>query len=458
MFRPGLRASVTAAFAVGALLLSVLLSLGTYVSARHLLVEQRERTALRQAYADAALVRDGLRTSGTGVSEALGAVAPPAGATMLVRRHGTWFSSALDQSGDDLTAVVRAAVADGTVGIGWTARTDPHSVVVGIPLPAVDAEYYEVAVADELDATLHTLAVALLLGAVLTTVAGAGLGRLASKRLLAPLAEVTHAAGEIAAGHLDTRLQDTRDPDLASLVGSFNHMVDAVHERIQRDARFAADVSHELRTPVTTLTTSLALLKRSQDLSPRSQQAVGLMSDELSRFRRALEDLLALGRLEAGLDDSRVAVTGARELARQALAASGRSEDLLCAVGGRDGDRDPLVSVDRPQMVRALVNLYDNADLHGRGLVGVRVATREGHVEIEVLDHGPGVAEEDRTRIFERFARAGGSRPGTGSGLGLSLVAETVEQHGGHVRCASTDRETAFVVDLPCAATDGDHP
>ena len=78
-FRPGLRSSVTAAFALGALVLSVALSVGTYVSARHLLLEQRERTALRQAYADAALVRDGLATSGTSVSEALGAVAPPAG-------------------------------------------------------------------------------------------------------------------------------------------------------------------------------------------------------------------------------------------------------------------------------------------------------------------------------------------------------------------------------------------
>ncbi|CAB4952104.1 unannotated protein [freshwater metagenome] len=453
--RPGLRSSVTAAFAIGALLLSVALSLGTYVSARHLLVEQRERTALRQAYADAALVRDGLRTSGTGVAEALGAVAPPAGATMLVRRQGTWYSSSLDQPGDDLTAVVRPAVADGRVGLGWTARTDPHSVVVGIPLPAVDAEYYEVAVADELDATLHTLALALLLGAALTTVAGAGLGRLASTRLLEPLAEVTRAAGEISAGNLGTRLQDTRDPDLGSLVSSFNHMVDAVHERIQRDARFAADVSHELRTPVTTLTTSLALLQRSEELDPRSRQAVGLMSDELSRFRRALEDLLALGRLEAGLDDSRVAVTGARELVRQALAASGRPVDLVVAPSTGQGD-DPLVDVDRAQMVRALVNLYDNADLHGEGLVGVEVRTRDGRAEIRVVDRGPGVPDEDRTRIFERFARAGSSRPGTGSGLGLSLVAETVHRHGGHVRCSSTGDETAFIVDLPLVDSRGE--
>ena len=141
--RRGLRSSVTAAFAVGALLLSVALSVGTYVSARHLLLEQRERTALRQAFADAALVRDRLRTSGTEVSEALGAVTPPAGASMYVQRNDTWYSSSLDQSGEELTATLRPTVTSGSVGITWTDKTDPHALVVGIPLPSVDAEYYE---------------------------------------------------------------------------------------------------------------------------------------------------------------------------------------------------------------------------------------------------------------------------------------------------------------------------
>ncbi|WP_299932050.1 HAMP domain-containing sensor histidine kinase [uncultured Nocardioides sp.] len=449
--RPGLRASVTAAFALGALLLSVALSVGTYVLARHLLLEQRERTALRQAYADAALVRSGLGTSGTPVSEVLGGVAPPAGASMYVRQDGSWYSSTLDQSGEDLTEVVRPLVAEGEVGVGWTSRTEPHAVVVGVPLPAVGAEYYEVSVARELDATLHTLAVALAVGAALTTVAGAGLGRAASRRVLAPLTDVTRAAVDISAGDLERRLRDTHDPDLTSLVSSFNDMVDALHSRIQRDARFAADVSHELRTPVTTLTTSLALLERADDLSPQAQQAVRLMSAELSRFRRALEDLLALGRLEAGIDEARVTTTAAHELARQALVASGRRADLLEDLDGPGDAPGPLVLVDRPQMVRALVNLYDNADLHGDGLVAVRVAARGGRAEISVRDRGPGVPEQDRRRIFERFARAGGSRPGTGSGLGLSLVAETVHRHGGDVRCDSTGSGAEFVVGLPLA-------
>lgn len=451
--RLGLRSSVTASFALGALLLSVALSLGTYLSARQLLVEQRERTALRQAYADAALVRDGLATAGISVGEALGAVAPPAGASMYVHRDDEWYSSSLDQSGEALTAVVRPTVDEGSVGLGWTARTDPRAVVVGIPLPSVGAQYFEVAVAEELDATLRTLAVALAVGAGLTTVAGAALGRVASGRVLAPLRDVAGAARDISAGDLGRRLRGSDDPDLRVLVDSFNHMVVALHERIERDARFAADVSHELRTPVTTLTTSLALLERAKDLSPQAQRAVRLMADELARFRQALEDLLALGRLEAGIDTSALVPTDARDLVHHALAASGRAPDLLATEHDGAGTPAPIVVVDRPQVVRALVNLFRNADLHGGGLVRVVVAAGDGHVDIRVADHGPGVAPADRERIFERFARAGGTKTGTGSGLGLSIVAETAHRHGGTVWCGESSGGGAeLVVRLPLAA------
>jgi signal transduction histidine kinase len=446
----GLRSSVTMAFAFGALALSAALALGTYFSARHFLLDQRERTATRQAFTDSALVRDGLLTSGAEVGDVLGSISPPTGAVIYVHRHGKWYSSALDSAGPEMTADVQPVVADGSVGYGWTDATDPHAVVVGIPLPAVDAEYYEVSVAEELDRTLWTLSIALAVCAGLTTLAGALLGRGASRRVLAPLREVTTAAVRVSAGDLTTRLGATTDPDLAALVGSFNHMVDALHERIEQDARFAADVSHELRTPVTTLTTSLSLLQQADDLSPRSARAVHLMADELTRFRRALEDLLALGRLDAGGHETGPTVTGARELVRQALLAAGQYPDLLVA---EPADRpDPALEVDRVQMLRVLTNLFRNAELHGGGLAGVTVRDRGDLVDLEVEDRGPGVPAADRARIFERFARAGGQKVGTGSGLGLSIVQQTVRNHRGDVWCADRpDGGAVFVVRLPGA-------
>jgi signal transduction histidine kinase len=439
---------VTLAFALGALAISSTLALGTYVAARHVLVEQRQRTALRQAYTDAALVRDSLSTSGVQVSEVLGSISPPAGAVMYVHRGSRWYSSSLDRPGDELTASVRPSVERGSVALAWTSRTEPHAVVVGIPLPSVDAEYYEVSVAEELQSTLRTLALALTICAACTTVAGALVGRAASWRVLAPLRDVTSAAVRVTAGDLEARMSDTQDPDLVALVGAFNHMVDAFQERIQQDARFAADVSHELRTPVTTLTTSLSLMQRVEDLPPEAEDAVRLMGDELARFRRALEDLIALGRLDAGAaaGDDR-SLTEAPELVRQALAASGRSTDLL---EGTAGTRPPPVLVERRQVLRALINLFDNADLHAGGLTGVRIAVAERCVDIHVEDRGPGVPPEDRERIFDRFARAGGAKAGTGSGLGLSIVAGIMHHHGGGVWCAQRPGGGAdFVLRLP---------
>jgi signal transduction histidine kinase len=247
---------------------------------------------------------------------------------------------------------------------------------------------------------------------------------------------------------MSTHLSNTDDPDLAALVGSFNHMVDALRDRIQQDARFAADVSHELRTPVTTLTTSLSLLQNATDLSPRTAHAVELMADELARFRRALADLLMLGRLDAGAHENMPSVVGAGALVRQALLSSERSLDVLDP--GSEEAPGPLVEVDRPQMVRALTNLFQNADLHGGGLTGVRVLDRGPFVDVHVEDRGPGVASPDRKRIFERFARAGGQKVGTGSGLGLSIVEQTARNHGGDVWC--TDRTgggARFVLRLP---------
>jgi signal transduction histidine kinase len=444
---------VTLAFALGALVLSVVLALGTYFSARHFLVEQRERTAIRQAFTDGALVRDGLQTSGAQVSDVLGSVSPPAGATIFVRQHGEWYSSVLDSPGPELTARVQPLVEAGSAGVAWTDATEPSAVVVGVPLPAVDAEYYEVSVAEELDRTLSTLGIALAVCAGFTTIAGAVLGRAASGRVLAPLEQVTTAAVRVSAGDLTTRLAHTDDPDLAALVGSFNHMVAALRHKIEQDARFAADVSHELRTPVTTLTTSLSLLEHSPDLPPRSAQAVRLMSDELTRFRLALEDLLALGRLDVGGHEAPPSSTDARELLRQALQAANQPDDLL--VSEPADATAPTVQVDRVQMVRAFTNLFRNAELHGGGLTAVRLVDRGDVVDIQVEDRGPGVPAADRTRIFERFARAGGQKAGTGSGLGLSIVEQTAHNHGGDVWCADRPGGGAvFVMRLPAANGD----
>ncbi|MDQ2756418.1 MAG: HAMP domain-containing histidine kinase [Actinomycetota bacterium] len=449
----GLRDTVTLFFAVGALLVSTLLSVGTYLVARHYLIEQRQTSALRQAYADASVVADGLLTQGSRVPDVLGAVGAPSDSDLIVHRGGRWFSTSLEQGPQSLPASVLAGVDGGSVTYAWAEPGGQPVIVIGVPLGRADAQFYELAHASELASTLSTLQVVLLAFALFGTGVGAVVGRVAAGRVMAPLDDVAVAAARIGAGGLQTRLPPTSDPDLATIVGSFNEMVLALDERIQRAARFAADVGHELRSPLTTLVASVDVIRRRRDELPeRTRRAVDLVSTELDRFQRTLEDLLELGRLDAGVRGQLLAPVEVSELVRETLVASHRDPALMSVPGAGSGPVG-VVEADKHQLSRALVNLLDNADRHGGGVRDVRVRRVRDRVRIEVTDAGPGVPESEREHIFERFVRGGSRGSLPGSGLGLSIVAETALAHRGRVWCEDAFPGARFCVELPLAPT-----
>jgi len=441
-----LRTTITLSFASLALVVSAILAGGTYLAAREFLIGQREQTAAQQAFASASMVRDGLRTRGSDVIEVLASVPGSSGSVVLVKRQERWYSSSLNVAEDAIAPEVRQVVRSGLAGVAWSRLDGRPVIVVGVPLPAVEANFYQIASASELDSTLTTLGSVLAAFAALTTIGGTLMSRAAAARAIAPLESVATAAARIAAGQMDTRLGATEDPDLSVIVGSFNTMVEALEERVQRDARFAADVSHELRSPVTTLMTSVDVLAGSRNELPlRAQRAVELVEGEVDRLRRALEHLLELGRLDAGTAHRDVVDVDLRDLVAHALSENHRATELLSV------PTQPVrVLADKQELNRALVNLFDNADLHGGGLSAVNVTTSNGRALIRVDDAGPGVPEADRELIFERFARSGsrGSRQGTG--LGLSLVEETARAHGGSVWCEDRAEGGArFTLALP---------
>jgi signal transduction histidine kinase len=432
----GLRARIVVAFAAGALLVSAVLVVTTFLLARGYLLEQRERTATRAAFVDADLLRSRLETAGTEVADTVSGL-PSGSADVVVRSGGAWYSSGLDVGARDVPASLRDVVGSGSAGRVRVSSADGPRLVIGVPVPAADLEFYEVVPLGELQAVLGTLAAVLGAGALTATAAGAGFGVWASRRVVQPLDQVAGAAGRIAAGELTTRLPATEDPDLVAIVGSFNTMVDALAARIERDARFVGDVSHELRSPLTSLTTSVEVLgARREQLSPRSREALELVEHQLVRFRATLDDLLELARLDndpAGEEQPPVAV-GA--LVREVLAASGRPVELLRT----DDEERTVVRGDKLQLERAVRNLLDNADRHAGGACCVQVRRHEGSVALTVDDAGPGVPPADRERIFERFVRgphgARGSLPG--AGLGLAIVAETAARHGGAAWCSGS--------------------
>ena len=439
------------AFALGGLALSVFFAAVTYHLARNYLLRQRETSVLRQSSANARLARSALGSAQPEIPRLLASLETPSGGSPVLYQDGRWYSASLAVGSDDIPARLREMVLDGTAARQRFLLDAEPRLAVGMPLQGVDAAYFEVFPLRELIHTLSILRNTLAAGAAVTALSGAALGFLVSRRVLRPLRAVGQAASSVAAGQLDLHLDVGPDPELASLADSFNHMTDALQERIQREARFASTVSHELRSPLTTLAASLEVLRgRRHELPERARAALDLLASEVERFERLVQDLLEISRLDAGVADAALEEVRLGEFVSHALARLGDIDVDL------DGEASHLVvCVDKRRLERVVANLVENADSHGGGVVRVAVERGDQGVRLAVEDAGPGVPADERQRIFERFSRGRaatrrGGAPGTG--LGLSLVSEHVRLHGG--RTWVEDRPgggARFVVELPLA-------
>ena len=473
--RLGLRARVTVTFAVGAFVLSALLAGITYFSARQAFVNERQSASQHQAFVNASFVQNALKGPGADPVQTLESVDALSGSRSVLFNNGQWFNTSLSVGQSALPISLRHLVISGTPATQVFNLGGTPELVVGVPLTTVHATYFEVFSLDELAGTLRVLALALAAAALVTTIAGAVIGRWISGRLLRPLAGISEAAVAIAGGELGTRVEAGDDADLKALAGSFNRMAGNLQGRIEREARFTSDVSHELRSPLTTLSASVGVLETHRsELSPQAQRALSLLEADLTRFRRMVDDLLEISRFDAGSAELSLDDVSPGELVRRAVAST--------VPIGEDGNRQPVgfsvevspeveplrLRVDKRRFERIMANLVDNARLYGDGVSRVVVEAGPGRtglrpngtgaepvtaVRVAVEDHGPGVPDLARPHLFERFyrGRASGRRgSGEGTGLGLSLVAEHVRLHGGSVWIEDASGGGArFVVELP---------
>ncbi|MER7456813.1 HAMP domain-containing sensor histidine kinase [Micromonospora sp. NPDC126480] len=446
MRRLGLRARVTAGFAVGAALLASSMALISYDLTRRTLLDERERTAVRAAYFDAAVVSTGLDTDQPDVREVLRSLDTGTARRPLLYLDGHWYARTAETTSTRVPNALQQRVRAGQPAVQRVRLAGQPTLLVGVPLPD-GASYYELTSLRELEETFQVLALALTAVAIMVAGAGAAFGWYATRHSLRPLTAVADAAERIAAGDFTTRLTPATDPDLTRLSTSFNDMVDQLARRIERDRRFAADVSHELRSPLQTLSAATSVLARRRDHhDERTATAAGLVAAEIDRFQQLVNDLIELARTDQPAQRESVDVGS---LAREVCRAHGLSEDLVRVEPGTPADW----RVDRRRIEQVLVNLLENATRYGGGPVAVRLSAAGATAIVEVDDEGPGVPVDDREIIFDRFVRgrAAHARAGTdGTGLGLALVAQHATAHGG--RATAGDRPgggARFRVELP---------
>ncbi len=322
--------------------------------------------------------------------------------------------------------------------------TIPVAVELGRPLNGVDH-------------ILANLRLVLLLLVVGGAALAAFLGRMAGRRVLAPLAEVAQTAKHIGETEdLTSRLRIHADDEVGQLATRFNTMLDRLEssrseldDSMRAQRQLVADASHELRTPVTSLRTNIEVLLAEAELEPEDRRR--LLSDvvEQSEELTALVgDLIELARGDQpGFATEDVHLD---RIADEAVARARRN-----APGIKFTTALAPVSVDgvAARLERAINNLLDNAARHSPpgGTVELTV-DRDG---VEVRDHGPGVDEADLPYVFDRFFRGTGARGRQGSGLGLAIVRQVTEQHGGTVTAANApDGGAVFRLHLPVVPAD----
>jgi signal transduction histidine kinase len=227
-----------------------------------------------------------------------------------------------------------------------------------------------------------------------------------------------------------------------------NARVRKAHDREQSD--LVATVAHELRSPLTGIKgfSSTLLTKWDRFSDDQRQLMLETIDADADRLTRLITELLDAARIDAG----RLA------LRREGVDVTDLLSRLLTSIGSGDGLGEvleakpdvPLIWADRDRLLQVFTNLFENAIRHGVRLRRVTVAPDDDGVAIEVIDDGPGIAAEDRTRVFSRFWRSG---PGAGSGLGMFIVAGIIDEHGGSLEITDGpgDRGANIRVWLPVA-------
>ncbi len=428
----GLRGRLILYFSLSAFAAALSLSIVTYASTRSYLLEKRSELATSQAINNAQLLRTLVGVNSEDAGNIVTNIRTENGgyAILHLAKDESFFAQEpLRFTQSNLPNELLTKTLDGqSARQRFEFNGEPYEAL-GISITAISGHYFEAFPLTDVERILNTIRTTLVFGIILVTITGGVIGFSTSSSVLRPLRRVASVATDIASGGLDVRLEHERDPELSRLANSFNNMVDAVQTRIQRETRFASDVSHELRSPITALAAAVEVLQsRRDDLSERNKQAFDIIASQVHRFDRTVLDLLELSRLDAGAGKHQEETVNLADLVKRVAQRHGFGEVPFATTLPTDDE----TILDKRRIERIVLNLLENARDHAGGATLILVNGDEFQLRIAVEDAGAGVAQSERERIFERFARGIASRNNTGSGLGLAIVQEHARALGGN--------------------------
>ncbi|MGR6916473.1 sensor histidine kinase [[Actinomadura] parvosata] len=258
--------------------------------------------------------------------------------------------------------------------------------------------------------------------------------------VLAPVEHIRQGLERISAEDLTRRVEVPPTGDeVAELAVTVNDTLGRLEDAVERHRRFVSDASHELRTPIAGL-----LVRLESGIEERTEADWRAAMDDAQRLSDIVGDLLLMARLDAGVEIGSDRFELGRLVEEEAARRPGRLPVTL------DVQPEVYVRGSRLRLARLVANLLSNADRYGDTRVWVSVAARGDEAVVEVADDGPGIPQEMRERVFERFTRLDRtrSRDTGGSGLGLPIARDIARAHGGDLRIEDGPR-TRLVLRLP---------
>jgi len=277
------------------------------------------------------------------------------------------------------------------------------------------------------------LMLAAFLGAIALVVAiGA---RPVVRRLTGRLERLQRGVESLGAGDLTARVKVEGRDEVARLARSFNQAAARIESLVSAHKMLLANASHELRTP-------LARIRLGLELVATHPERKAELERDIAELDQLVDEILLVSRLDA---TEQLDVREDVDLAALAAEECARYDD--CSVEAK-----PVMVRGDPMLLRRMIrNLVENAHLHGDPPIEVTVARQNDRAVLNVLDHGPVIAEDARERLFSAFYRIPGRGGAKGSGLGLALVRQIARRHGGNV-AYDPERGSSFTVTLPAAA------
>lgn len=289
----------------------------------------------------------------------------------------------------------------------------------------------------------------------LVLILGTGATWLMAGHVLKPLKELSSAIEEIGGNDLSNRVEiQGRQDEIGRLARSFNHMMDKVSASFERQKRFSASAAHELKTPLATILVNLEVLELDGKTSPdRMEKVLTIVKANTERMIRLVEDLMRLTSDKDHEMEEEVELSEVFAITLDELSPLIRKKDLTVSI---ENTPDISLTGSRVMLYRVMSNLLENAAKYNRehGSISIVTGRDDNGVTVKIEDTGIGIPEEALPHIFEPFYRVDQSRSRAvgGAGLGLPLVKDIVEKHGGEVTVKSAAGEgTTFILRFPAS-------